>query len=79
VTAAKAAGKPPSGSSPPWFSRGSRRASETGAGLSHTYLLTAMQHRGESLGPVPSKLVDISIHMITLASSPSTAGGPAGV
>ncbi|WP_327714127.1 hypothetical protein OG381_00885 [Streptomyces sp. NBC_00490] len=32
----------------------------------YAYLLTAMTHRGESLGLAPSKLVDIGVHTIIL-------------
>ncbi|MFF2216854.1 glycine-rich domain-containing protein [Streptomyces antibioticus] len=35
-------------------------------GQGYAYLLTAMNHRGESLGPAPSKLVDIGVHTIIL-------------
>ncbi|MER5546466.1 hypothetical protein ACWDBP_44090 [Streptomyces sp. NPDC001233] len=35
-------------------------------GQGYAYLLTAMQHRGESLGLAPSKLVDIGVHTIIL-------------
>ncbi|WP_336621296.1 hypothetical protein [Streptomyces sp. DH10] len=32
----------------------------------YAYLLTAMKHRGESLGLAPSKLVDIGVHTVIL-------------
>ncbi|ONK11108.1 hypothetical protein [Streptomyces sp. MP131-18] len=35
-------------------------------GQGYAYLLTAMRHRGESLGLAPSKLVDIGVHTIIL-------------
>lgn len=35
-------------------------------GQGYAYLLTAMNHRGESLGLAPSKLVDIGVHTIIL-------------
>ncbi|MCG3039454.1 glycine-rich domain-containing protein [Streptomyces fenghuangensis] len=35
-------------------------------GQGYAYLLTAMKHRGESLGLVPSRLVDIGVHTIIL-------------
>lgn len=35
-------------------------------GQGYAYLLTAMSHRGESLGLAPSKLVDIAVHTIIL-------------
>lgn len=35
-------------------------------GQGYAYLLTAMRHRGESLGLAPSKLVDIAVHTIIL-------------
>jgi hypothetical protein len=35
-------------------------------GQAYAYLLTAMNHRGESLGLAPSKLVDIGVHTVIL-------------
>lgn len=35
-------------------------------GQGYAYLLTAMKHRGESLGLAPSRLVDIGVHTIIL-------------
>ncbi|QGV79175.1 glycine-rich domain-containing protein [Streptomyces ficellus] len=35
-------------------------------GQGYVYLLTAMRHRGESLGLAPSRLVDIGVHTIIL-------------
>ncbi|MGW5611409.1 hypothetical protein ACWEWI_36170 [Streptomyces sp. NPDC003753] len=35
-------------------------------GQAYAYLLTAMKHRGESLGLAPSTLVDIGVHTIIL-------------
>ncbi|MEU9405145.1 hypothetical protein AB0E08_05460 [Streptomyces sp. NPDC048281] len=35
-------------------------------GQGYAYLLTAMNHRGESLGLAPSKLVDVGVHTIIL-------------
>ncbi|MFJ2603729.1 glycine-rich domain-containing protein [Streptomyces sp. NPDC091279] len=35
-------------------------------GQGYAYLLTAMKHRGASLGLAPSKLVDIGVHTIIL-------------
>ena len=35
-------------------------------GQGYAYLLTAMRHRGESLGLAPSELVDIGVHAIIL-------------
>ncbi|MFI5979160.1 glycine-rich domain-containing protein [Streptomyces sp. NPDC051452] len=35
-------------------------------GQGYAYLLTAMNHRGESLGLAPSKLVDIGVHTVIL-------------
>lgn len=35
-------------------------------GQGYAYLLTAMRHRGESLGLAPSTLVDIGVHTIIL-------------
>ncbi|MGX1975825.1 hypothetical protein [Streptomyces kronopolitis] len=35
-------------------------------GQGYAYLLTAMEHRGESLGLAPSTLVDIGVHTIIL-------------
>ncbi|PAZ09346.1 hypothetical protein CLM62_47080 [Streptomyces sp. SA15] len=35
-------------------------------GQGYAYLLTAMKHRGESLGLAPSKLVDIGVHTVIL-------------
>lgn len=35
-------------------------------GQGYAYLLTAMNHRGEGLGLVPSRLVDIGVHTIIL-------------
>ncbi|MEU5214338.1 hypothetical protein [Streptomyces sp. NPDC020742] len=35
-------------------------------GQGYAYLLTAMKHRGESLGLAPSTLVDIGVHTIIL-------------
>ncbi|MEV8395809.1 MULTISPECIES: glycine-rich domain-containing protein [unclassified Streptomyces] len=35
-------------------------------GQGYAYLLTAMRHRGASLGLAPSKLVDIGVHTIIL-------------
>lgn len=35
-------------------------------GQGYAYLLTAMNHRGESLGLAPSKLADVGVHTIIL-------------
>ncbi|GAB1333441.1 hypothetical protein ACE1SV_00310 [Streptomyces sp. E-15] len=35
-------------------------------GQGYAYLLTAMNHRGESLGLAPSKIVDVGVHTIIL-------------
>ncbi len=35
-------------------------------GQAYAYLLTAMKHRGESLGLAPSRIVDIGVHTIIL-------------
>ncbi|WP_189307515.1 glycine-rich domain-containing protein [Streptomyces cinerochromogenes] len=35
-------------------------------GQGYAYLLTAMNHRGQSLGLAPSKLVDIGVHTVIL-------------